>query len=126
MGPTPLILVVDDDALNRELMISILHALDYRSLVVNSAAKALQIAQDKRPALIISDINMPNMDGFELIRRLKELPLTATIPIILISGIQGSPQERQQAREVGAAALFIRGNNINDLAELIEQLLPND
>ena len=126
MGSTPLILVVDDDALNRELMISILHALDYQSMVVNSGAKAIQIAQDKLPALIISDINMPNMDGFELIRRLKQLPLTARIPIILMSGIQGSPQERQQAREVGAAALFIRGNNINDLADLIQQLLPND
>jgi CheY-like chemotaxis protein len=122
----PLILVVDDDALNRELMTSILLAFEYRAMVVNSGEKALRIAQEKQPALIISDINMPNMDGYELTRHLKELPSTVNIPVLLMSGIQGSQHEKRRAIEAGAAALFIRGNNVAELAVLIEQLLPND
>lgn len=126
MTLAPLILVVDDNALNRELMISILQAYEYRAVAVNSGKKALQIAQEKQPAVIVSDINMPNMDGYELAHRLKAAPSTADIPIILMSGVAGSEHDRQRAVEAGAAALFIRGNNVTELAAIIEQLLPDD
>ena len=126
MTLAPLILVVDDNALNRELMISVLQAFEYRSLAVNSGKKALQIAQEEQPSVIVSDINMPNMDGYELIHQLKSLPSTAKIPIILMSGIQGSAHDRQRAIEAGAAALFIRGSKVTELAAIIKRLLSDD
>lgn len=81
------ILITDDDPLNRKLMETLLQAYDYQVCCVESGRAALdQIALDP-PDLILLDLMMPGMDGFEVVRFLKADPATAFIPIIMVTAL---------------------------------------
>ncbi len=76
------ILVVDDRAANRELLATILGYRGHRVVEASDGAEALSLVKAERPNLIISDILMPTMDGYEFVRRLRADPETANIPVI--------------------------------------------
>ncbi|HAU28876.1 MAG TPA: two-component system response regulator [Rhodospirillaceae bacterium] len=81
----PMILVVDDTPENLSIMGELLND-DYKVKIANSGRKALTIARTHpQPDIILLDINMPEMDGYEVCRQLKETPQTAEIPIIFLT-----------------------------------------
>lgn len=79
------ILVVDDEPINLKLVAQSLRER-YTVLVVRSGAEALSLLQNQQVALILLDITMPEMDGFEVAKKLKSAPETADIPIIFLTG----------------------------------------
>ncbi len=79
------ILVVDDIAANRNLLGATLEPHGYEVLLAPNGAAALKVAARARPNLILMDVNMPEMDGYEACRRLKEMPGLAEIPVIFIT-----------------------------------------
>jgi DNA-binding response OmpR family regulator len=81
----PLILIVDDSPENLQVMASMLTNARYRITMTKSAAKALQILDNITPDLILLDVLMPEMDGFELCRRLKTSETTREIPVIFLT-----------------------------------------
>lgn len=81
------VLAVDDTAHNVELLADLLMAQGYEVETHLDARVALAATQNRRPDLILLDIMMPNMDGFEFCRRLKNDPATAEIPVIFISAL---------------------------------------
>lgn len=85
-----LVMVADDDAYVRGLIQHHLHRRGYGTLSVGTAPEALQKARQHKPDAIILDILMPDMDGFHLLRSLKQDPATSAIPVIIIS-IVGDP-----------------------------------
>jgi DNA-binding response OmpR family regulator len=80
-----LILIVDDSPKNLQVMAGILTNARYRITIAKSAAKALQILDNVTPDLILLDVMMPEMDGFELCRRLKTSETTREIPVIFLT-----------------------------------------
>ncbi len=76
------ILIVDDHVLNRQFLMTLLAYSGYRLMEAASGAEALQLIGEDRPDLIISDILMPRMDGYEFVARVRDNPATATVPII--------------------------------------------
>ncbi len=95
------ILVVDDTADNLTLMGNVLKKI-YKVKIANRGEKALKIAQsDAPPSLILLDIMMPDMDGYEVCRRLKLNPKTSAIPVIFLTGKTDEKDERQ-GLELGA------------------------
>lgn len=81
------ILVVDDVPTNVMLVQTILKKEGYSQLSADSGMKALEIAEKKLPNLILLDIMMPEMDGYEVLKRLKENPKTNHIPVIIMSAL---------------------------------------
>lgn len=81
------ILLVDDQPANLELLLETLQGLGCKLLVAKNGEKALAIAEKARPDMILLDIMMPGMDGFEVCRRLKGSPATEDIPIIFLSAL---------------------------------------
>ena len=79
------ILVIDDNSLNLQLMSSLLRTNGYKPVIANSGANALKYLEQKTPDLILLDIMMPEMDGFEVIKRLKEDASYAEIPVIFLT-----------------------------------------
>jgi two-component system cell cycle response regulator len=79
------ILIVDDAPANIGVLRSIMVQQGHRTFVANSGARALEIAQRVRPDLVLLDVMMPGMDGFEACRQLKSNPVTAHIPVIFVS-----------------------------------------
>ncbi len=79
------ILIVDDNPNNLRLLITLLSEQGYETRPANNGARALNTVQKQKPDLILLDINMPEMDGYEVCRQLKATPETADIPVLFIS-----------------------------------------
>ena len=86
----PLIQIVDDEPLNLSLLEAILKKDGYSVLSVQDGSQAFKVATDKKPDLILLDIMMPGIDGFEVCRQLKDDAGTADIPIIFVSAMDDS------------------------------------
>ncbi|HWM84853.1 MAG TPA: response regulator transcription factor [Kofleriaceae bacterium] len=98
---TSRILVVEDDASIRLGLEDTLQAKGYRVTVATRGAAGLDLAERVRPDLIILDIMLPDMDGFEVCRRLKSAPDLAGTPIIMLSA-RGAELDRVRGLELGA------------------------
>ena len=96
----PRLLLVDDEPTNLQLLRQVLQA-DYRLLFATDGARALQLAQDQRPDLVLLDIMMPGMDGYAVCAALKSTALTAHIPVIFITALTES-QDETRGFDVGA------------------------
>jgi diguanylate cyclase (GGDEF)-like protein/PAS domain S-box-containing protein len=96
----PIILIVDDTTENLRVLSTALIAQDYDVRGVINGEIALRVAQTERPDLILLDIRMPGMDGYEVCRRLKGTPTTQDIPVIFLSAL-GDSIDKVQAFGVG-------------------------
>jgi len=101
------VLVVDDYPGARYLRSRILSDGGYEVLEAGSGAEALDIARTMKPSLILLDVNLPDISGFEVCERLKKDPGTATIPVIQITGAWLSEEDRQQGLASGADAYLV-------------------
>jgi len=102
MGNRADILVVDDNPANIELLVTLLDDRGYCCRIANNGSRALAAASAVRPDLIMLDIAMPIMDGYEVCRILKADPMTSSVPVIFLSA-RHDAIDRVQAFAVGAA-----------------------
>jgi adenylate cyclase len=100
MTDEPLVLAVDDLATNIRLLDAVLSPRGYRVISAGSGPEALQPVKDHHPDLVLLDIVMPEMDGYEVCRRLREDPATAFLPVVMITA--SGDQEKLRAVEAGA------------------------
>ena len=96
------VLLVDDNTTNLQLLHETLDGLGYKLLVAKNGRTALSIAQKAKPSLMLLDIMMPEMDGYEVCRRLKADKETAQIPVIFITALS---DEEDEAKGLGLGAV---------------------
>jgi putative two-component system response regulator len=94
----PEILIVDDTPANLQMLREVLH--HYRSRVANNGTIAIRLARSSPPDLVLLDVMMPGMDGFEVCRRLRADPATAEVPVIFITSL-GDVRNETLGFEVG-------------------------
>ena len=117
----PVILVVDDTPDNLSLVSGILKD-SYKVKVATSGAKALAICAASPPSLVLLDIMMPEMDGFEVCRLLKKDPATAAIPVVFFSA-KGTEEDRIQGTQSGGADFLVKPIDPNLLVRMLEKTL---
>lgn len=83
----PVVLVVDDNPHNLELILAYLEDLDCRTLSAEGGLEALEIVRNDPPDLVLLDVMMPKISGFEVCRKLKSNPQTADIPVIMVTAL---------------------------------------
>ncbi|MEM6298472.1 MAG: hybrid sensor histidine kinase/response regulator, partial [Bacteroidota bacterium] len=105
MNDQPLLLIADDEPQNLQAIISILNASEtkYRFLTVPNGKLLADLATKKLPDLIITDWDMPEMNGLEAVAELKENSATAHIPVIMCTGVMTSPKDLKLALQAGAS-----------------------
>ena len=84
---TPTILVVDDNQQNLELLQAYLEDIDCRTIPAHDGAEALEIISGGAPDLILLDVMMPKMSGFEVCKKIKNNPQTCDIPVIMVTAL---------------------------------------
>ncbi|HSW08303.1 ATP-binding protein, partial [Aquabacterium sp.] len=124
-GETRKLLIVDDVAANRALLVSLLSPLGFKTLQADNGAAALQQAQAQAPDLIMMDSVMPGMDGLEATRQIRQQPSLRQVPIIVVSA-SASAADQQASREVGASAFLPKPIALDALLHQIGRLLQLD
>ena len=91
------VLVADDNRANRQALGALLESAGHRVLIAADGREALGLARTERPDLVISDVLMPAMDGYELVRRLRDDPASAGSVVLFYTAYFGSDEARNLA-----------------------------
>ena len=117
------ILYVEDNELNRKIVRDLLKRTAYALIEAHDGEAGVATALEKRPDLILMDIQLPKISGIEATRRLRGEAATAATPIIALTSFALSGDE-QKAKEAGATAYLAKPYSPRDLLALIRTILP--
>ncbi len=121
-GSAPQILIVDDDRNHRSMLTNLLQEVGCRTLEATDGKHGLEVATENNPDVILLDLAMPNMDGFELMLQLQGNPQTRSIPVI-VSSANIFESNRQRSLEAGATAFLPKPLQIEELLNKLRSLL---
>jgi CheY-like chemotaxis protein len=124
-GPRKMVLVVDDEAENRTVVGHILRPLGFEVAEAVNGREGLEMAQRLRPHLILMDIAMPEMDGLEAVRRLRQLAAFKDMPVIAASA-SVSVSDSKKSLEAGMSAFLSKPLDVDKLLEQMGTLLQLD
>lgn len=118
----PFILVVEDDLDARTLMLRHLRDVTSRAVGVDDGTTALQAVEKEAPALIVIDLSLPAMSGFELCASLRENAATKHVPVLVVTG-RNSLEDHARAREVGVTKYMSKPFKKKDFLAAVRLLL---
>jgi putative two-component system response regulator len=120
-GRSARVLIAEDDPSGRELLSALVEGLGYEAVAVANGEAALEAIQANPPDIVLSDVNMPGMGGFEVCRRLKRNPATRLIPVILITGI--GDEHKLAGIEAGADDFLSKPFSMGELRVRMRSLM---
>jgi len=119
----PKILVVEDEADIRELVaFSLVNFGDFEVVKARNGVEAVTVAKEEKPDLILMDVRMPKMTGYEACAQLKEFPETRDIPVVFLSA-KGQEAEIQQGIDVGAVEFILKPFAPDELTAKVRNIL---
>jgi CheY-like chemotaxis protein len=122
-SPGRRVLLAEDDRFLRKAAETTLKRQGYTVLATADGEEALRVARTDAPDLILLDLIMPKLNGFDVLRALKGDAATAEIPVIILSNL-GQDKDVQQAMEAGAAAYFVKADlSLQALVQRVEDAL---
>ncbi|MEL4426059.1 response regulator [Shewanella indica] len=116
------ILAVDDSASMRQMVSFTLKTAGFDVTEANNGEEALKVAQGREFDLVISDVNMPIMDGIELIRNLRELSNYKFVPMLMLT-TESTTDKKQQGRAAGATGWIVKPFNPDQLLATVRKVL---
>jgi two-component system cell cycle response regulator DivK len=116
------ILLVEDNEMNRDMLSRRLIRRGYEVILAEDGQEGLEAARSQSPDLILMDMSLPVMDGWETTRRLKDAPATARIPVVALTA-HALSDDREKAARAGCDAYETKPVEFPQLLETIERLL---
>jgi CheY-like chemotaxis protein len=116
------ILVVEDNMDTYELMRFILERNGYETFLAMNGRDGISAARKQKPDLILMDMSMPEMDGWEATRRIKQDPKTSSIPLIAVTA-HALPGDRQRALDVGCTEYITKPMDLSELVKIVNLTL---
>lgn len=116
------ILAVDDSASIRQMVSFTLKSAGYEIVEASDGMEALEKAKSKSFNLVLSDVNMPRMDGLTLTRSLRALPQYATTPVLILT-TESSDTMKSQGRAAGATGWLVKPFDPNKLIEVVRKVI---
>ncbi|HEV7194039.1 MAG TPA: response regulator [Jatrophihabitantaceae bacterium] len=117
------VLIVDDRQTNRDLVSTVLGYHDHETIEAEGGEQALQILAHERPDLLIVDVLMPGMDGYELARAIRADPTTSDIPVLFYTANYVESEIRQIASAVGVERIVSKSGDLSELLDAINDTL---
>lgn len=124
LPPRKRILIVDDDPGQAETLAYRLAQQGFEPIMAATGKRALSLARSEQPALAILDIRLPDANGLDLCRELNDDPLTCTVPVIMVSGMEG-PDIVRNARSAGSQYFVRKPYDPSALLVLIRHALDD-
>mgnify|MGYP000485749416 CR=1 FL=1 len=115
-------LVVDDSYTIREMVSSCIQDEGKTIFKATDGTEALSIAKNNACDFVVTDFNMPNMDGLTLVTELRKLPQYKTTPILILA-TESSPELKQKGRDVGVTGWILKPINLDTFADIVEQVI---
>lgn len=119
------ILAVDDSKTMREMVSFTLKGAGYEVVDAEDGKAALAALNGIRVDAVITDLNMPNMNGFELIRALRANPLYKFTPILMLT-TEGDASKKEEGKSAGATGWIVKPFNPGKLVEVVKKVCPPD
>jgi two-component system sensor histidine kinase and response regulator WspE len=117
------VLVVDDSPLTRELLVQLLESVGYHIIQAVDGAQAMEVLAREAVDIVVTDLEMPNVDGLELTRRLKSHATFRSLPVVIVT-TRGSETDRRRGMEAGADGYVTKGDLVRqDLVDVVARLL---
>jgi CheY-like chemotaxis protein len=113
------VLLVDDNVDAMEMMAFLLAEMGYEPYTTADATHIIELALERRPDVIVLDIGLPNVDGYEVARMLKRHPALKAIRLVAHTGY-GSPEDRRKAQEAGFDAHLVKPAELDDLEKALQ------
>lgn len=117
------LLIVEDIPNILELLEVTLRFKGYQVITARNGEEALEVIEKQRPALVITDILMPRMDGFTFVYRLRSNPKTQDIPVVFLSATYIAPEDKDFALTIGATRFLEKPIDNDELLRTINELL---
>jgi PAS domain S-box-containing protein len=122
VGPSPLVLLAEDNEATIAMIADYLGTRGYQVLVARNGAEAIARAREARPAIVLMDIQMPGMDGLEATRRIRSISALVDLPIIALTAL-AMPGDRELCLAAGATEYLSKPVSLRGLVSLIETTL---
>ncbi|CAO5674659.1 MAG: Chemotaxis protein CheY [Holosporales bacterium] len=116
-----LVLTVDDSRTIREMVSFTIKSIGYTMIEAEDGLAALNLLKDNKPDLIISDVNMPNMDGFTFVKNVRENPAFKTTPILMLT-TEYSDDKKNTGRSVGATGWIVKPFDPEKLIQVVQKI----
>ena len=116
-----LVLIVEDNEKNRKLIRDLLQAKGYQTIETDSAEEGITLAEERKPALILMDIQLPDMDGITALKQLKSAPATRSIPVMAITA-SAMTYNRESMLAEGFDGYQIKPFNLRDFIADVARL----
>jgi CheY-like chemotaxis protein len=120
------ILIVDDLPANREFLVTLLRYQGHRLLEAANGREGLAAVQAEHPDLVITDVLMPVMDGYELVRQLRLDPTTSGIPVVFYTAHYGAREARALARSSGVAYVLTKPAESKEVLKIVGHALSGE
>ncbi len=119
---TKRILIVEDNPLNMKLLRDVLEVHGYETIATGEGGAALGVASEHQPDLILMDLQLPDISGFDAVRQLKEHAPTRTIPVVAVTAFAMSGDERK-ALNSGCDAYVAKPISLHKFIEVVERFI---
>jgi two-component system chemotaxis response regulator CheY len=119
---TLIILAVDDSPSMREMVAAVLRDSGYQVVEAEDGVKALEVARSQSVDVVLTDQNMPNMDGLSLVKNLRNLPAYKDTPIMMLT-TESSAEMKQKGRDAGATGWMVKPFDPDKLVRMLKALI---
>lgn len=116
------VLIIDDNKKNVELLRDFIESWGYDAIVAYQGMKALQMAQEELPDIILLDVMLPGMSGFEVCQALKDKPRTREIPVVMVTAL-ATPEDRSNGFATGADHFMVKPVSYIELKAVLKNLM---
>ena len=116
------IMTVDDSASLRQMVGFVLRDAGYNVVEAKDGADALSKMRSLEPDMLLTDINMPNMDGLEFTRRVRAMPQFKFVPIVLLT-TESHPEKKQAGKSAGATGWIVKPFSPDQLVAVVKKVL---
>ena len=120
----PTILIAEDNADSREVMQLLLKTRGFNVVLAENGIRALEVAVQVKPDILLIDLELPKLDGLSVTRNLRLHPVFRSVPIVIVSGHDPS-RYRRDAIDAGCNEYLLKPINFDHLHELLERLVPD-